>query len=113
MPVGQNLFTNQTITQTTAAPKVVVPVGDVDFISVGVTVATVTGAGASATFGVQWSFDGSVWTDPATDGEDVIATMTGPGSRVKRIPVKAPYWRVGAVLSTGSTFTVTGNALIW
>lgn len=114
MPVGKNLFTNQTITGNTAAPPVTVPVGDVDFIAVGVSVSAVAGGSPSAVFGVQWSFDGNVWTDPGADPEDVIATMTGPGSRVKRIPVKAPYWRLGAQLSgAGTTFTVTGNALIW
>jgi hypothetical protein len=113
MPTGRNLFTNQTITTSTAAPSVTVPVGDVDFIVVGVTVTGVTGSSPSAVFQVQWSFDGSVWTDPGADPEDIIATMTANGCRVKRIPVKAPYWRLAAQLTTGSTFTVTGNALIW
>lgn len=114
MPVGRNLFTSQTITQSIAAPSVAVPVGNVDFISVGVTVNAVSGTNPSALFGVQWSFDGAVWTDAGADPEDVIATLTGPGSRVKRIPVKAPYWRVGAVVSgTNPSFTCTGNALIW
>lgn len=115
MPVGKNLFTSQTITQSTAAPAVPVPVGDVDFISVGVTVSAVSGAGASAVFQVQWSFDGATWTDPGADPEDVIATMTAPGSRVKRIPVKAPYWRLGAVVTGANSpsFTCTGNALVW
>jgi hypothetical protein len=114
MPVGKNLFTSQTITATIAAPFVAVPVGDVDFIAVGVTVSAVSGTTPQAIFQVQWSFDGSTWTDPGVDPEDVIATMTAPGSRVKRIPVKATYWRLGAVI-TGTTpsFTVTGNALIW
>lgn len=114
MPVGKNLFTNQTITQSTAAPPVTVPVGDVDFIAVGVTVSAVSGAGASAQFQVQWSFDGATWTDPGADPEDVIATMTAAGCRVKRIPVKAPYWRLGAaVTGTNPSFTCTGNALVW
>lgn len=114
MPVGKNLFTSQVITGSQAAPSVAVPVGDVDFIAVGITVSAVSGVGASATFGVQWSFDGSTWTDPGADAEDVIATLTGPGSRVKRIPVKAPYWRLGAQVSgTNPSFMVTGNALIW
>lgn len=114
MPVGKNLFTSQTITQSTAAPSVTVPVGDVDFIAVGVTVNAVSGTSPSAQFGVQWSFDGTTWTDPGADPEDVIATMTAPGSRVKRIPVKAPYWRLGAIVTgTNPSFTCTGNTLIW
>jgi hypothetical protein len=114
MPVGKNLFTSQTITTSTAAPIVAVPVGDVDFIAVGVTVTAVSGTNPQAIFQVQWSFDGSTWTDPGADPGDVIATMTATGCRVKRIPVKAPYWRLGAVVSgTNPSFTVTGNALIW
>lgn len=111
MPTGKNLFTNQTITGSAAAPSVTVPVGDVDFIVVGVTVTAVSGTSPTATFIVQWSFDGSTWTDPLADDEDTIATLTTTGCRVKRIPVKAPYWRLAAQ-ATG-TFTVTGNALIW
>lgn len=114
VPSGKNLFTAQTITASTAAPSVPVPVGDVDFIAVGVTVSAVSGTNPQAVFQVQWSFDGATWTDPGADPEDVIATMTGTGSRVKRIPVKASYWRLGAVVSgTNPSFTVTGNALIW
>ena len=108
------MFTAQTITNTQAGPSVPVPVGDVDFISVGIEVKNVTGTNPSATFGVQWSFDGAVWTDPGSDPEDVIATLTGNGARVKRIPVKAPYWRVGAIVNgTNPSFTVTANALVW
>lgn len=114
MPVGRNLFTNQVITATAAAPAVTVPIGEVDFIVVGVTVSGVSGAGAQAVFQVQWSFDGAVWTDPGADPEDIIATITAVSCRVKRIPVKAPYWRLGAVVSgTTPSFTVTGNALVW
>lgn len=114
MPTGRNLFTAKTITQTTAAAAVPVPVGDVDFIALGITVSNVTGAGASATFAVQWSFDGDVWTDALADDEDTIATFTAAGSRVRRIPVKATYWRLGAqVQGTNPSFTVTANALVW
>lgn len=114
MPVGRNLFTAQTITSTQAGPSVPVPVGDVDFISVGVHVSAVSGTNPSATFAVQWSFDGAVWTDPLSDPEDTIAVLTATGSRVKRIPVKAAYWRVGAVVSgTNPSFTVTANCLVW
>lgn len=114
MPIGKNLFTNQTITQNASAPSVAVPVGDVDFIAVGITVNSVAGTNPQAQFHVQWSFDGSTWTDPGTDPEDVIAVMTAAGSRVKRVPVKAPYWRLAASVSgTAPAFTCTGNALIW
>lgn len=114
MPIGRNLFTNRTITQSAAAGSVTVPVGDVDFISVGIDVTAVSGTNPQAVFGVQWSFDGDRWTDPAVDQEDVIATLTAPGCRVKRIPVKATYWRVGALVSgTNPSFTVTANTLVW
>jgi hypothetical protein len=114
MPIGRNLFTNKTITQSAAGQSVVVPVGDVDFISVGVTVSAVGGTNPQAVFQVQWSFDGDVWTDVGADPEDIICTLTAAGSRVKRIPVKATYWRLGAVISgTNPSFTVTANALVW
>jgi hypothetical protein len=114
MPVGKNLFTAQTITASIAAPPVTVPVGDVSYIAVGVTVSAVSGTNPQAVFQVQWSFDGSTWTDPGSDPEDIVATMTAPGSRARRIPVKASYWRLGAVVTGSSpSFTVTGNALIW
>jgi hypothetical protein len=114
MPIGRNLFTNKTITASAAGASVVVPVGEVDFISVGVQVSAVSGTNPQAIFGVQWSFDGDTWTDPGTDPEDVIATLTAPGARVKRIPVKATYWRIGALVSgTNPSFTVTANTLVW
>jgi hypothetical protein len=116
MPSGKNLFTNRTITTgTSAAPSAVLPVDRVDFISVGVQVVAVSGTTPQATFGVQWSFDGDVWTNP-TDSptEDVIGTFTDVGYKIKRMPIKAPYWRLAAqVTGTNSSFTVTGNALIW
>lgn len=114
MPIGRNLFTSKTITSSAAGQSVTVPVGEVDFISVGITVSAVSGTNPQAVFGVQWSFDGDVWTDPGTDPEDVIATLTTTGSRVKRIPVKATYWRVGAIVTgTSPSFTVTANTLVW
>jgi hypothetical protein len=114
MPTGRNLFTAKTITGTIAAAAVPVPVGDVDFIALGITVTNMTG-GASFIFAVQWSFDGDVWTDALADPEDTIATFTGNGSRVKRIPVKATYWRLGAVVQGGTnpSCAVTANALVW
>jgi hypothetical protein len=114
MPTGRNLFTNKTITASAASQSVTVPVGDVDFISVGVQVSAVSGAGAQAVFQVQWSFDGDVWTDAGAEPEDIIATLTAPGNRVKRIPVKATYWRLGAqITGTTPSFTVTANTLVW
>ena len=114
MPSGRNLFTNQTITGTTAAPSVAVPVGEADFIGVGIACTAVGGTGASAQIVVQWSFDGSLWTDPGADPEDTICTFTATGCRVKRIPVKATYWRLGAIVTgTLPSFTLTGNCLTW
>lgn len=114
MPTGRNLFTGKTITQTIAGGSVAVPIGDVDFIALGVSVANVTGTNPSATFAVQWSFDGDTWSDALADPEDTIATFTAAGMRCKRIPVKATYWRLGAVVSgTTPSFSVTANSLVW
>lgn len=114
MPIGRNLFTNFTVTGTIAAPAVTVPIGEVDFIAVGIQVSSVSGTGAQAIFQVQWSFDGQIWTDPGVNQEDIIATVTAPTCQVKRIPVKAQYWRLGAVVTGfNPSFVVTGNALVW
>jgi hypothetical protein len=113
MPTGRNLFTGRTITGNAAAPSAVLPVNKVDFISVGVQVTQVAGPGATATFGVQWSFDGDNWTNPADDPDgDVIGVVTAQAYLIKRMQVKAPYWRLVAFAVTG-TFVVTGNALVW
>ena len=114
MPTGRNLYSAKVITQTIAGGSVPVPVGDVDFIAVGITVSAISGTNPTATFAVQWSFDGDVWTDPLADDEDTVATFTQTGSRVRRIPVKATYWRLGAVVGgTNPSFTVTANVLVW
>jgi hypothetical protein len=115
MAHGINLFTNRTITQTTAAPSQILPISMVDFISVGINVVAIGGTNPTATFGVQWSFDGDTWTNPMDiPDEDVIAAMTSTGVRIKRMPVKAPYWRLAAQLGgTNPSFTVTGNALVF
>jgi hypothetical protein len=111
MPTGKNLFTNRTITTTSAAPSAILPVDRVDFISVGV---QVTAGNGQAVIGVQWSFDGDVWTNPADAAEDIIGTFTGPAYVIKRMPIKAPYWRLAAQWSGWSpSFTVTANALVW
>lgn len=115
MPYGKNLFTNRTITGTAAAPSMILPIGDIDFISVGIQVVALSGTNPSAVFGIQWSFDGIEWTNPMDiPDEDVVASMTEVGIRIKRMPIKAPYWRLAAqVTGTNPSFTVTGNALVW
>lgn len=114
MPIGRNLFTNRTITGSAASQSITVPVTTADYISVGVQVSDVSGTNPQAVFQVQWSFDGDVWTDPGADPEDIICTLSAPGNRVKRIPVKATYWRVGAqITGTNPSFTVTANTLVW
>lgn len=115
MAQGKALFTNRTIGGgVAAAPSATLPVGEVDFISVGIEVVAVSGTNATAIFGVQWSFDGDTWSNPQDMPEDLVATMTDVGIRIKRMPVKAPYWRLAAqVTGTNPSFTVTGNALVW
>lgn len=115
MPIGKNLFTNRVLTGTAATPSAVLPVDLVDFISVGVGVSAVTGTGAQAVFGVQWSFDGDSWTDPRDDPDnDVLATVTATGLWIRRLPIKAPYYRLaGQVTPAAASFTVTANVLVW
>jgi hypothetical protein len=115
MPIGTNLFINRVVTGGNSfAPSRTLPVDRVDFISVGVEVSNVSGVGASMTAGIQWSFDGDTWTNPNDDPDDILGTFTKAGFIIKRMPIKAPYYRVAAqVTGTQPTFTVTANALIW
>lgn len=115
MPTGKNLFTNRVVTTTSAAPSAILPIDRVDFISVGVQISAVSGVGAQAVIGVQWSFDGDVWTNPTdTPSEDVIGTFTSTAYVIRRMPIKAPYWRLAAqVTGTAPSFTITANALVW
>ena len=115
MPIGTNLFMSKTIPAGNAfAPSRTLPVDDVDFISVGVEVLSATGTGAQMIAGIQWSFDGDSWTNPLDDPADQIATFTGPKLVIKRMPIKAPYYRLAAqVTGSGASFSVTGNALVW
>lgn len=115
MPIGTNLFMGRTISAgASVAPSRTLPVDNVDFISVGVEVASVFGTSPSMTVGVQWSFDGDNWTNPQDDTADIVGTFTAPGIKIKRMPIKAPYYRLAAqVTGTGAQFTVTANALVW
>ena len=82
-----------------------------DWISVGVTATEVSGDGAAATFGVEWSFDGSAWASSQPDNP--IGTLSAPGSLVQRFTVKAIYWRlIAQVEGTDPRFLCTANALI-
>ncbi len=71
-----------------------------NWIGVLLQVTSVTGADALAQYRVQWSNDASVWFDAAP--QDVIGNVTGPGTYIFSTPIKAAYWRVGAVV-TGTT----------
>jgi hypothetical protein len=115
MPAGKNLFSGRKVTEVTETPAIAIPVGEGSYIIVGVHVTEVVGGNkAAAKFGVQWSFDGDIWSDLLADEEDTVALMTGPGFRVKRIAIKGPYWRLGSkITGLGAEFTVTANALIW
>jgi len=56
---------------------------------------------------VQWSVDGTVWA--AVDGtKDITVTViTGVTTICKQVPVKAPYYRVQAIVTgTNATFSV-------
>ncbi|WP_104087036.1 hypothetical protein [Arthrobacter sp. GMC3] len=82
-----------------------------EWISVGVSVAEVSGEEASVVFGVQWSFDGATWAVAQPD--NVIGVLARPGAIVQRFTVKAPYWRIAAeVAGTNPFFRCSANALI-
>lgn len=82
-----------------------------EWISVGVSVTEASGDNATATFGVEWSFDGATWAVAQPD--NIIGTLHGPGALVQRFTVKAIYWRLVAEVSgTDPRFLCTANALI-
>ncbi|GAA1051409.1 hypothetical protein GCM10009569_35290 [Arthrobacter russicus] len=78
--------------------------GDTAYLKVGVSVASVTGSGAQSVMVVQWSDDGTTWTET-----EPLATITAPPGTVKKFEVKAPYWRIKGV-TTGTDAVVTSSA---
>lgn len=100
------LFSNYTLTATTADQGRLISFAQ-DWIGVIVSVSSVGGTAPSAEFRVQWSNDGATWFDPPV--QDVIGTATATGTFVGRFTIKAPYWRVGAVV-TGTTPSLVCSA---
>lgn len=116
MPSARALLSGLNVSGSGATAATALPIDVVDFIGIGLTVTNVAGTTPECVFYVQWSFDGQNFTDySGVADEDVIATMSGTGTRVKRIPVKAPYYRLAAQMtgSTPATFTVSANLLVW
>ena len=114
MPTGRNIFTGRNINANNSSPSAVVPIDAGDKLSVGVQVhAGSAGPAGEVSFFMQWSFDGETWTD-GSDPSDLVAKFTGPGFIIKRLEIKAPYWRLGSsVTGVGASFSATSNALVW
>ena len=106
MSTVSGLFANLVATGSATDDARSVPTGS-SWMSVNVSISAIA-PGTTATFEVQWSFDGATWCD--ANPEDIIGTTTAPASVIQRLDVKAPYWRLALVL-TGATpsVTVTGN----
>lgn len=104
------LFSNLDITQTTADLGRTVN-NQLDWMSIQIAISKVTGTNPTIEFRLQWSFDNVVWSEGIP--RDVIGQTDRPASVIQRFPVKAPYWRLAAVVTgTNPVFTCTANALI-
>lgn len=104
------LFSNAQITQTmTDGQRNILT--ETDWMSVNVNITAVTGANPSATFRIQWSYDGVFWAE--AQPPDVLGTATAPVNVIERFQIKAPYWRLAVVVTgTNPVFTCTANALV-
>lgn len=110
MATAQPLFANLTITGSANDAARTLP-SNPEWMSVQLIVTAVSGTNPSATFHIQWSFDGATWSE--ANPSDVIGTATAPVSVIQRFEVKAPYWRLAVTVSgTNPSITLTGNALI-
>jgi len=109
MPSPIALFANYNITKTTADAGRVVN-SPQEWISIGINISAVAGVDPTAEFRVQWSFDNVTWSD--SNPRDMIGTATAPVSVIQRFTVKAPYWRLIAVVGgTAPSFICTASAL--
>lgn len=104
MPTCTSIFAG-TISQSVAATVFQTVPTTADWVSIILSVTAISGAGAAASFRLQWSVDGATWAEAG----DTFDPITAPGNIVKRFPTKAPYWRAVCDL-TGETPSFTGSA---
>ncbi len=110
MATPYSLFSNYTLAATTTDQGRPISF-EIDWIGVIVSVTSVAGTSPSAQFRVQWSNDNTTWFDPPTP--DVAGTLTAPGTVVGRFLIKAPYWRLGAVVTgTNPSFVCSASAFV-
>ena len=100
MATTANLFANYTLTATQADEARLISFTQ-DWVGVGVHV-TALGAGTAVQFSVQWSDDGSTWTDAA----EAFPAVSAPGTVLKRFQVAGFYWRL-VITPSGTTPSVT------
>lgn len=106
MATPYTLFSNYTMTSTVTDTGRAISFAQ-DWLGVIVTINSVTGAGASADFRIQWSNENTTWWDPPTP--DKITVFTTPGAFVSKFPIRAPFWRLTAAL-TGTNPVFVGSA---
>jgi hypothetical protein len=57
------------------------------------------------TMEVQWSYDGTTWYSVDGTKDITTGTYTAAASFSKKVSIKAPYWRVQAIVTgTNATF---------
>ena len=107
MPDINTLYSGAAITASGAATGIAAPLGT--YVNVGLVVSGVSGTTPSATFEIQWSFDGANWA--SADGTaDTFAAVTANKNVCKNFLVKAPMMRLSwTVTGTTPSFTVVGS----
>jgi hypothetical protein len=103
-----SLYSGAAITASGSSSAVQVPLGGC--VTVGIVASAVSGTTPSATFEIQWSFDGTNWGS-ADGAADTFAAITAAKSVFKNVTVKAPLMRLSwTVTGTTPSFTTVASA---
>lgn len=102
-----SLYSGAAITATGSGSATIRPRGT--SVNVGIVASAVSGTTPSATFEVQWSFDGTNWGS-ADAAADTFAAITTAKSVYKSVTVKAPLMRLAWTVSgTTPSFTIVAS----
>ncbi len=74
-------------------------------IMIGVVVSAVSGTSPSLIVSIEWSVDGTTWSDPSS--AQAFSEFTGTGDGVERFETQARYYRIaGRMNGTDPSFTL-------